>query len=219
MDQLALDLLQPLQPRLDNFVAGRNAEAVAALQALVAGRSAERSIYLWGSRGCGRTHLVRSLLAIGGWGWTAEADPERPGLAVLDGVEGLDVPGQVALFNRLNAVRSSPRCASVTTGDAAPARLGLREDLRTRLGWGLVYQLQPLSDDEKLAALQAHIAARGVQVAEGLLPYLLSHLPRDLRTLTAALDALDAFALAHQRALTVPLLKDWLAHTDGAPPP
>lgn len=219
MNQLALDLLQPLQPRLDNFVAGRNAEAVAALHAVVGGRSVERSIYLWGSSGCGRTHLVRSLLAVGGWVWTAEADPERPGLAVLDGVEGLDVPGQVALFNRLNAVRASPRCACVTTGDAAPARLGLREDLRTRLGWGLVYQLQPLSDGEKLAALQAHAAARGVQVSEDLLPYLLSHLPRNLRTLTAALDALDAFALAHRRALTVPLLKDWLAQTDGAPPP
>lgn len=219
MNQLALDLLQPLQPQLSNFIAGRNAEALAALQALAAGGSAERSVYLWGGSGCGRTHLARALLAAGGWAWTADGDPERPGLAVLDRVEPLDGPGQVALFNRLNAVRANPRCASVVTGDTAPAQLALREDLRTRLGWGLVYQLQPLTDDEKLAALRAHAAARGVQVAEDLLPYVLSHLPRDLRTLTAALDALDAFALARQRALTVPLLKEWLAQAGAAPPP
>ena len=219
MDQLALDLLQPPQPQLDNFVAGRNAEALAAVQALAAGRSAERCLYLWGSSGCGRTHLARALRAVGGWDWRAADDPERPGLALLDGVGALDAQAQVALFNRLNTVRADTRCAIVVTGDEAPARLALREDLRTRLGWGLAYQLQPLSDDEKHAALRGHAAARGVQVAEDLLPYLLRHLPRDLPTLTAALDALDRFALARQRALTVPLLKEWLAQAGAAPPP
>jgi DnaA family protein len=138
---------------------------------------------------------------------------------VLDDVEQLDEAGQVALFNRLNAVRADARTACVITGSRAPAQLRLREDLRTRLGWGLVYQLHPLTDAEKMAALRAHVEARGVQVAEDLLPYLLSHLPRDLRTLTAALDALDGFALARKRALTVPLLKDWLAGAAAPPHP
>jgi DnaA family protein len=104
----------------------------------------------------------------------------------------------------------------LAAGDQPPALLQVRDDLRTRLGWGLVYQLHALSDEEKLAALRAHVYARGVHLAEDLLPYLLTHLPRDLRSLTAALDALDAFALARQRALTVPLLKEWLAQAPGA---
>jgi DnaA-homolog protein len=161
MDQLALDLLQPLQPRLDNFVAGRNAEALAAVRMLAAGTAAERSLYLYGVAGSGRSHLAQALLAQGAWAWRSDADPERPGLSVLDDVESLEAAAQVALFNRLNAVRADARCASLVTGGSAPARLALREDLRTRLGWGLVYPLHPLSDDEKLAALRAHAQARG----------------------------------------------------------
>ncbi len=224
MNQLALDVLAPpLQPSFANFVVGRNAEALAALRALADGVATERSLYLWGSEGCGRSHLLAALEAQGAWRWRPDADPEQPGIGVLDAVESLDATGQVALFNRLNAVRADARLGSVVTGSSAPAQLGLREDLRTRLGWGLVYQLHALSDDEKLGALQAHAQGRGVQVADDLLPYLLTHLPRDMRSLTAALDALDAFALARKRALTVPLAREWLAQAAGAesrrPPP
>ncbi len=224
MTQLALDVLAPpLQPSFANFVVGRNAEALAALRALADGRAAERSLYLWGGAGSGRSHLLAALEQHGAWRWQPDIDPERPGIGVLEGVESLDDAGQIALFNRLNAVRADARLASVVTGSSAPAQLALREDVRTRLGWGLVYQLHALSDEEKLAALQAHAHGRGVQVAEDLLPYLLTHLPRDMRSLTAALDALDAFALERKRALTVPLAREWLAQAGGAgsrqPPP
>src|SRR6185295_3322936 len=42
----------------------------------------------------------------------------------------------------------------LAAGNAPPARLGLREDLRTRLAWGLVYQLKPLTDAEKALYLR-----------------------------------------------------------------
>jgi DnaA family protein len=133
---------------------------------------------------------------------------------VVDEVERLDAAAQVALFNRINAVRAHVEARCALAGALPPAQLALREDLRTRLAWGLVYQLHPLDDAEKAAALHAHAAARGATVSDDLIPYLLIHLPRDLRTLVAVLDALDAYALARQRPLTVPLLKDWL-HARG----
>jgi DnaA family protein len=220
MNQLALDVLAPpRQPSFANFVVGRNAEAVAALRALADGRAAERSLYLWGGAGSGRSHLLAALQAQGAWPWHPDIEPEEPGIGVIEGVEALDDAAQVALFNRLNAVRADARLGSVVTGSSAPAHLALREDLRTRLGWGLVYQLHALSDEEKLDALRAHAQGRGVQVAEDLLPYLLTHLPRDMRSLTAALDALDAFALARKRALTVPLAREWLAQAGSAAQP
>jgi DnaA family protein len=86
----------------------------------------------------------------------------------------------------------------------------LREDLRSRLGWGLVYQLHPLADAEKAEALRVHAAARGLAVGDEVIDYLLTHLPRDMRTLAAALDALDGFALAHKRPMTVSLARQWL---------
>lgn len=217
--QLALDLLAPLQPTLANYVPGDNAEALATLRRLAAGALPERQIYLWGVLGSGRSHLLAALAKTpGGYVWTPDSDPEAPGLAVADDVERLDASAQVALFNRLNAVRARADARCALAGAAPPAQLALREDLRTRLAWGLVYQLQPLGDAAKAAALHAHAAARGAPVAEDLIPYLLTHLPRDLRTLVAVLDALDAYALARQRPLTVPLLKEWLAGAGASAP-
>lgn len=209
--QLALDLLQPAAPTLENFVAGRNAEPVFALRQLVAGQLAVRIVHLWGEAGSGRSHLLRALAACGARFWQPGEPPDAAGISLVDDVESLDAAAQVALFNRLNAVRERADAACVVAGSSPPARLPLREDLRTRLAWGLVYQLQPLADEEKAAALRAQAAARGLAVGDELIHYLLTHLPRDMRTLAAALDALDAYALAAKRPLTVPLARQWLA--------
>jgi len=211
MSQLALDLLQPLQPTLDNFVPGRNAEALDALRRLTQHQLPESIVYLWGEPGCGRSHLLLALeQAPGAYAWQADSDPEQQGLALVDDADLLDADAQVALFNRLNAVRARADAACVIAGGLPPVRLELREDLRTRLAWGLVYQLHPLSDEEKAAALRAHAAATGLTVPDEVLGYLLTHLPRDMRTLVAALDALDAHALASKRPLSVAMLREWL---------
>ena len=85
MTQLALDLLQPLQPSLDNFVAGRNAEALAALRALVEGRLGERIVYLWGVQGSGRSHLLAALATLPRtFRWSADLAAETPGLSLVD---------------------------------------------------------------------------------------------------------------------------------------
>jgi DnaA family protein len=106
----------------------------------------------------------------------------------------------------------------VVAGPLAPSRLALREDLRTRLGWGLVFQLHPLTDQQKAGALRAHAAATGLTLPEDVLAYLLGRFPRDMRTLVAALDALDAYALARKRPLTLALLRDWLGTRQSADP-
>ena len=207
-----LELLAPAAPTLENFVIGRNAEAVEALGRLAAGAAGERIVYLWGEPGCGRSHLLQALAAVpGARPWRADEAPDTGGLTLVDDVEQLDEAAQIGLFNRLNAVRARADAACVAAGSVPPARLPLREDLRTRLAWGLVYRLQPLADDEKAEALRKHAAARGLAVGGDVIGCLLTHLPRDMRTLTAALDALDGFALAHKRALTVALARQWLA--------
>lgn len=209
--QLALDLLQPAAPTLGNFVGGRNAEAVERLAQLAAGTSAERIVYLWGASGCGRSHLLQALAAhTNAQAWRPTDAAEAPGPTLVDDVERLDEPAQVALFNRLNVVRARADAFCVAAGSAPPAQLPLREDLRTRLAWGLVYQLQPLADAEKGQALLAQATARGLTNANDVVDFLLTHLPRDMRTLAAALDALDAYALARKRPLTVALVRQWL---------
>ena len=112
----------------------------------------------------------------------------------------------VALFNEIRANNAFMVCS----GAVAPAVLPVREDLRTRMGWGLIYQIHGLSDDEKVAALSAAASARGLTLSPGVLPYLLSHFRRDMRSLSTMLDSLDQYSLETQRPITLPLLRDWL---------
>ena len=88
--------------------------------------------------------------------------------------------------------------------------LPVREDLRTRMGWGLIYQVHGLTDDEKVAALSAAATARGLTLSPGVIPYLLSHFQRDMRSLSSMLDSLDQYSLQTQRPITLPLLREWL---------
>jgi DnaA-homolog protein len=212
--QLVLDLIRPLTPTLDNFIVGRNAEAVAALRDL-AREPRERFIYLWGSAGAGRTHLLTALAGasdVRSARFDAEAvpafDPEAAGY-VLDDVDRCTDAQQHGLFMLFNEVRARDRGFLVAAGSAPPAQLSLREDLRTRVAWGLVYQLHALTDAEKAQALAAHARSRGLNLAPDVIAYLLTHMPRDMRTLVAIVDALDAYALASRRAITVPLVREW----------
>jgi DnaA family protein len=211
--QLALDLLQPPRPSFDTFVVGRNAEAVAALRATAAG-AGERFVYLWGRPGSGRSHLLQAVAACGpsytggSPEGTTEFDPAVR-LYLVDDVDRLSEAGQHRLFVLLNEVRAAPAAVVVTTGDRPPAQLPLRDDVRTRLAWGLVYQLHELSDAEKEGALQARASARGIALPPEVLTYILSHMPRDMRTLMAVIDALDTYAMAAKRAITVPLVREW----------
>jgi DnaA family protein len=116
--------------------------------------------------------------------------------------------GQIVLFNLINRLRTSGG-RLLAAADAPPLRLALREDLRTRLGSGLVYRLQPLSDAEKLAALAEQARARGLVLPPEVFSYLFSRAPRDMRSLTRCC-AIDRYSLEQQRPITLPLLREVL---------
>ena len=94
--------------------------------------------------------------------------------------------------------------------NAAPAALEIREDLRTRLGWGLVFQTELLDDDAKIQALEQAAQARGLVLSPDVIPWLLSRFYRDMPNLMALMDALDAYSLETKRAVTLPLVRELL---------
>lgn len=195
MKQLLLDIKPAAKPTLQNFVAGRNAEALASLQASFSNPAAPKFIYLWGETGCGKSHLLSACEAIGA--------------RVQDNVHLLNHAAQISLFNTFNQLKESNDIL-ITAGLHAPTQLGLRDDLATRLAWGLVYQLQPLNDAEKALALQQHAFERGMKLPNEVVEYCLRYLRRDLPTLMATLDALDEWSLIAQKPVTVPMLKKLL---------
>ncbi len=207
MSQMLLGIAPEWEPSLDNFVAGRNAELLAAL------RDAQRgAVYLWGAPGSGKTHLLQAMVqrgrAAGLEGCYAQgAVPEAAAVVAVDDVEALDDVAQIALFELYNRMREQGGLLLVG-GAQPPAHLSLRDDLRTRLGWGLVYQVQALSDDEKAEALCQHAGARGFELPPEVMQYLLRHGRRDLPSLLRVLDALDTHCLRLKRPASVPLLKE-----------
>jgi DnaA-homolog protein len=128
---------------------------------------------------------------------------------LADDVETLDESAQQRLFAAINAAREgAPRV--LAAGRHAPAQMALREDLRTRLAWGLVYQLKPLSDAEKALHLRAEASRRGLRLTDEVVWYLLNHLPRDLHSLNGALERIDRHSLARKRPVTLPLIREAL---------
>ena len=219
MQQLLLELAPPPPPTLDNFSPGKNGAALKALREAL--EDGERFVFLWGQSGSGKTHLLRAFAGAksrSAYVQAANADWARTGnlaAVAVDEVSRLDDAGQIALFDLCNRLRAS-KGALAASGEAPPARLGLRADLRSRLASGIVLQLHPLSDADKAAALHAHAAARGIALDGELIRYLLTHFDRDMGTQIAALDALDRYSLQRKRPITLPLLKEALGLLDAA---
>jgi DnaA-homolog protein len=223
MKQIALPIGVESARTFDTFVAGMNAAAVEHLRTLAAPAA---PVYLWGPAGSGKTHLLRAtaerVRAQGGrvaWFDAAQALPWQPdanaALIVLDDCDELDAARQhaaFALFVEAAALGGTP---IVTAGRVPPVDLPLREDLRTRLGWGHVFAIQPLSDAEARAALRREADRRGLFLSDDVMDYLLTRFARDLKHLNRMLDALDAYALLHKRAPTLPLLRQMLADDDA----
>jgi len=226
MQQLLLELSPPPEPTLENFFAGANAAAIAALRDALAG--GERVVYLWGDPGSGKTHLLRAAVAAAAGsarGARYVAAPHAAmaasgagfadcGLLAIDDAARLDAAAQAALFDAFNVLRAA-NGRLLAAGAMRAAELPLREDLRTRLASGVSLRLAPLDDDEKAAALVRHAAQRGMQLPPELVRYVLAHCRRDMGTQMAVLDALDRYSLVHQRPLTLPLVREALKQLEG----
>jgi len=214
--QLLLDLRPKQAPTLDNFVAGANAELLARLRGLTEADSFD-AVFLWGPLGSGKSHLLAATARLADKrravthlqaGEVGEEIPAPPGgLVVIEDVEQLSEPAQIALFRLFNAARVVG-LAILLSGESAPAQLALREDLRTRIGQSLIFEVRPLSDEEKSAALRRHALLRGMRMDDGLVDYLLRHGRRDLPSLMAVLDGLDRATLERKRHATLPLLRE-----------
>lgn len=216
--QQVLPHIRPQQiPSFDNFVAGSNGELLTLLPHCAAGRET-RPVYLWGSTGSGRSHLLAAVAnqadAVVRAGGEVPDDfmPPDGSLVIVDDVERLSPDAQIALFRCFNDQRPR-KLRLLLSGDTAPLHLPCREDLRTRIGQALIYEVKLLTDSEKASALLYHAAQRGMKVEDHIIDYLLRHGRRDLPSLMAALDALDQQSLEQKRPVTLPLLREIMQNT------
>ena len=221
MKQIALDIGLTTGPTLASFCAGPNEAAVRHLQ-LWAGSPTRSPVptYLWGASGSGKTHLLKAVRealreqgASAGWLDPTVAEPpefnDAWGLVLLDDVHLYTAVQQHAAFNWFVNAQTHQR-GVLAAGDLPPAGLKLREDLRTRLGWGHVFQLQALTEPERRAVLRQAADARGLFLGDEVMDFLLTRFSRDLGSLMELLELIDAYALRNKRAITIPLIRSMM---------
>jgi len=223
MEQLVFELAAPEPPSFENFVVGPNAEVVAAVERFAAGEAAETGLLLWGAPAAGKTHLLQAAVGLArARGLSAVLVAQPADLANADvgtlaaqaivavaAVDRLPPAAQAQLFTLYNAVKAGG--GHLLAASRLPlAALPVREDVRTRLGWGLVYEVVPLTDAQKPAALADYARRRGFALSDDVIRYLLAHGRRDMTALCATLAALDRHSLSTKRPVTVPLLRGWL---------
>lgn len=217
MRQLPLDIGTEPARSFESFVQGQNAHAVAHLRHVT---QQAAPVFLWGPSGVGKTHLLQAAANHvqqqgGRVSWFDANEPvpwevEEPGqLVVLDNCDQFDESRQQAAF-ALFIEATTHGVPVIGAAHVPPVDLPVRDDLRTRLGWGHVFAIQPLSEPEARAALRREADRRGLFLSDDVMDYLLNHFARDLKHLMTLLDRLDEFALVHKRAITVPLLKQML---------
>ena len=222
MKQLALDIGLATVPTLSSFFAGPNAAALDHLR--LWSTSPTRSpvpTYVWGDSGSGKSHLLSAVhealreqgLSVGCLDANTLYPPEFDATwaaVLMDDVHLYNLSQQLTAFNwfvnALTPTSGSPRWV-LAAGALPPADLKLRDDLRSRLGWGHVYALQVLNESERRAVLRQEADARGIFLSDEVMAFMLSRFSRDLGSLMQLLDHLDHYALQTQRTITIPLIK------------
>ena len=225
MKQIALDIGLSTGPTLANFCAGPNEAALRHLELWIGAKSSAASrspvpTYFWGPSGSGKTHLLkaaREALREQGarMGWLDASTLDAPEFSeswaavVLDDVHLYTAAQQQTAFNWFVNAQTHQKPV-LAAGELPPADLKLRDDLRTRLGWGHVFELQALPESDARAVLRRAADARGLFLSDEVMDYVLGRFSRDLGSLVELLEHLDRYALQTQRGVTIPLIRAML---------
>jgi DnaA family protein len=229
MRQLPLEVRLRERATFDSFIAGDNAELLSRLQAMAVGVGGV--CWIWGSAGSGRSHLLQAVCAAvqaprraaylplgqlgqidAGWleGWSAVECLCIDDLPLALGA----ADRERALFN-LFREREERAAPLVVSADAPPAALRwLLPDIASRFGGSAVFELHALDEAGQGEALRRRAALRGVELPEETLRWVQRRWPRDMRALCELLDTLDDAALAAQRRLTVPFIREVVGDRD-----
>ncbi|MFL2980177.1 MAG: HdaA/DnaA family protein [Methylophilaceae bacterium] len=195
MEQLLLNIELPVQKTFDNFIVGNNKECFDSLKQFILPNNDIFFIYLWGEEGSGKSHIVEAI--------------KKNNISTIEDIDKANEIEQIKIFNLYNEHKASKRKLLVT-GNNNPKKMMLRDDLSSRLSWGLVYKLNLLQDKEKKLALKQYSKDKGINLKNEIIEYLLRYFKRDLPSLLATIDALDRWSLKTKRPITIPLLKDMI---------
>ena len=222
MKQVALDIGLSSGPTVANFCPGPNLAALQHLELWLGDKSNAHNrspvpTYFWGPSGSGKTHLLKAAreglreqgARVGWLDATVHNAPEFSeswAAVLMDDVHAYTAAQQQVAFNWFVHAQTVQRPV-MAAGEFAPVELKLRDDLRTRLGWGHIFGLQLLSEAERRAVLRQAADDRGVFLGDEVMDFMLTRFSRDLGSLMELLELLDGYSLQSKRAITIPMIK------------
>ena len=222
--QLTLNVQLRDDATLENYLCAPAAQAL--LKALEGQLDVqgEPIIFLYGPADTGKSHLLQAACHLAGSAPVVylplsdlvDYSPqdvlqgvESMGLVCLDDLHAVigNEAWELALFNFFNRAREQ-NCRLLVSADSTPRELPVKlADLRSRLSWGIVYQLQTLNDEERQSVLCFRAARRGLQLSAEVASYIIDRAPRALSQLLELLDTLDEASLVEKRSLSIPFVK------------
>lgn len=228
-EQLVLGVMPFDDSGLDAYVDPSEGKLLFYLHSLLEQDCLERFIYLWGSAGLGKTHLLNAVVNDANErGMMATYFDccelvEHP-VDIIEGMAAQEVLAfdniqaicghrdwQQALFNLYNQIRDNGRTRLLVASDESPGQLPLElPDLKSRLAWGVTFKLLPLDEGMKQELLQKRAAARGFELSDQMTQYILTHHGRQQRDLMTLLERLDIASLQAQRKITIPFIREIL---------
>jgi DnaA family protein len=223
--QLPFDFSVSEHFTLTNFlVPSRNAELVNLLKNLE--HYTEPVAFVWGSEGCGKTHLLQAvchdqrdrgtlhalylpMANIRVFGPEVFASLHHMELICLDDLHLVtgDMAWEEALFEFFNRSREDGVRLLVSATQSPRGIDFALPDLASRMTWGVTYHLHDLSDDNKLAALDQRAREKNMPMPPEVLSYIFNRHSRDLQGLLAVIETLDKLSLAEKRRLTIPFVR------------
>lgn len=221
--QLALAIQLNEEATLSEFCWGNNSILHQQIDIMLQGQG-EHLIYLWGTPGCGKSHLLQAcchaltqqaviylpLLSLKQWGPQVLEGIEQQTFIAIDDLDSIagDKIWEEALFHLYNRIRDQGETRLLMASRASPAQSPIcLADLRSRLSWGLVVELHELSDEEKITTLKLHALKRGFDLPTSVGQFLLSRCTRNMHDLNQLLQKLDDASLQAQRRITIPFVK------------
>ena len=205
--QFALDISKTPEPGLGNFITPNPSGSAISIADLL-------------------THLLKAMFGLAlehnisaiyltpndsnGWVTLEKNIENLPNALLIDDVDALNTMQQALLFRIQIETKEKSGKLLFITGSQSIAGLDLRDDVKSRLGWGLNFELTVLSDAQKIIAINQADLERGINLSQDVAPWLLSNFHRDLPSLLSLIEALDHFSLERKRAVTLPLLREFL---------
>ena len=223
--QIPLDIGYKESPGFDQFNPGENRQVFTLLKKIADGTENGR-IYLWGSAGTGKSHLLQAACLEAGENKRsavyiplANYNDLQP--LILEGMESMNLlciddvdniagyaEWEQALLHLYNRVRDADG-SMIFTSKVSPKASKLElEDLRSRMGWDLVFHLESLSEPDKIDVLQKRAQLRGFELPDEVAAFLVKRVRRDFHSLIDLLDQMDRVSLSEKRKLTIPFVKE-----------